>query len=234
MIGDKLGEEMLKKKASLGEKKSDEHIITFFWLIFLISSIISAVLSNSYNKIDPSKYNETRIVFDHIEKTDQEDSKSLLVYKYDIDGETYFFKEEKTSGIPKVGTEYIRYYNKDNPTELIESNNNNVTNIIIVAYFLIIVVISIIGEKIGGQKLAFMLSFIMLMPVFTVFSGAMLFGGMYFLISILTGGPLENLILAIFLGIMGIVFTPITIFGEIVLLKESIEIIKNKKEEKRC
>ena len=147
------------------------YIVTFFWLIFMLSSLIPLLFEineqKHYEEEMAKKYTKTIAVYDHAE--DSPDVGKILVYKYDVDGEKYTYKsKEPTNEIPKEGTEYEYYYEKDKPYELVEKENTKSfkDGIIVVAFFSVCLILSIIGAIKGGVPLSMSLSFVPLMILF--------------------------------------------------------------------
>ena len=207
----------------------EKYCITFFWIMFLIVSVVpSFILQIVSNNNYPEEYIKTTLVFDHVE------DENTLVYKYDVDGETYTYKtENQNKKIPKVGKEYNYYYNKEKPQEVFENNRDKDTTglIAVSAFFGGCIILSIIGAKLGGAELSMQLSFILLDLLFVA-------GCMFGLVSVIsTGFPngfsLDELIGIVLVEIFFLFFTIMTISVEILLVKEVIKFFNKGNKKKK-
>ena len=199
----------------------ERYVITFGWVGFLIVSILSETvgqiaIQHKYDDYIKQGYQSIVLLYDHIDNNE-----NMLVYKYDVNGEIYTYNEELSNEkIPKKGQKLNCYYNPENPQELIKMDNGGIVRILAINLFLIAcAILSIIDTKLGGTSF----SWILLLLLFCT-------AGLWWIISVFINPVFlfEEPIAAIFLLLLPIMMICAPGYAVIVLLKESIEIIKNK------
>ena len=208
---------MKKKK----EKESffEKYLITFFWGIFLLSSLIGVIFGHVADKPKNNfdhKYKEAVLIFDHIEESEELGGENVFVYKYDVDGESYTYKEHfQNRKIIESGKKFKCYYNQENPQEIIKIDNKSKNTILecgIIIFFTICIILSIIGARVGGIDKSAIFSAIPLTLLFIIL-------GIFMIISLFFSKNVDILAI-IFVGGMGLIIVGISGFAFFHLIKK--------------
>ena len=106
-----------------------------------------------------------------MEESKELDVENVYVYRYDVDGESYTYKENSQyKKLMESGKKFKCYYNQENPQEIIKIDDKKDENLVaffIIAFFILCIILSIIGAKMG-EKMSGTFSFIPLSILSTV------------------------------------------------------------------
>ena len=197
--------------------------LTIIWAIFLVCILVSIIIQfvvSMHNTTEKQGYQNTTLTFDHV------DDDNMGVYKYDVEGETYTYRESLLNkSIPKKGEKYEASYNTDEPGK-IEKSKKITSNYIyygIIAFFAVGLILSLIDSKFGGTE--FSIAFLCLLffvaslvPLISLYSTNSLMQLKSDLLSYL----FPTILFTCFFGALVIV----TGWAMVVLLKESIQKIQ--------
>ena len=204
--------------------------LTMFWVIFLVCTLVSIFVQSiisTHNITEKQGYQATTLIFDHL------DDDNMGVYKYNVDGETYTYKESLLNkSRPKKGEKYEASYNINEPSEIKKSEKITPNYIYygIIAFFAIGLILSLIDIKLGGTQ--FSIAFLCLLffvaswvPLISLYSANSLMQLKSDLLSYL----FPTILFTCFFGAL----ITVTGWAMVVLLKESIQKIQKKASSKK-